>query len=193
MLESIKKYPVLYIDVDGVIRDHNHEYLEQGGAMPKTYYDEGFGKFYKEKQSDPKAFYKYLSEAPVFKGALESISLIRVLNLFNKINILSAQWNEVSQEATNDFLKRNGMYHLFDKIIYVKKGDHKPDVLKENPGILIDDRALTMQQIQDPSKGIWISTLTDDLPIIKESKNVLLTAPSLFGITVKLTELVKLL
>ena len=188
-----RKYPILYIDVDGVLRDHTAEFRALGHKEPTTYYDPEFKTFYDSKSAMKDTFSKYLREAPIIYGVKEALGILKGFGLFDSIKILSSQWNPTAQEATMEFLRYNKLKEFFNDIIFVSKGDDKIKVLNSNPGMLIDDRALTMNKIKAPSAGIWISTHTDDIPIIKESPNVLLTSPSLFGITIKLREFVKFL
>lgn len=181
----------LYIDVDGVIRDLKAQFKKSRfykGKLPTTYRDKNFGDWWKDVMtSEFKCRQAYVA-APVIEGAKEKIEELKNSGKFN-VKILTANgFKPFAREFTLEFLRKNNIISDDSEVIFVNSGKEKPNFLKENPGILVDDKLETVMAVEAPSVGIWIqSGLTDETPTFDmwETKQPKLMFESLADLEVK--------
>lgn len=157
----------LYIDVDGVVRNLKAKFKESEfykGKDPSTYRDPDFTAWWRDCMKNVHKCRSAYTTAPVYEGAKEKIQELRNSGKFKGVKFLTANaFNDVAKDSTTEFLKRNGLIDSEQDVVFVKSGKEKPGWLKENPGILIDDKLETIMNLEPPAVGIWIrSGLTDE-------------------------------
>lgn len=169
---------MIFIDVDGLIRDLRGTYLksdlcENPEERICSYYTDGFNKFFdKVKASDELCRKYYLDEAIIYPGALEKLNEIKEAcrkGILDDWVILTANgFTPFCKKYTDLFLKENGFIEKGEEkhLIIAANGNQKPKIMADKGhGILLDDRIKTIKNLKKPSMGVWIELgYSDDVP-----------------------------
>lgn len=166
----------IYMDVDGVLRDLNAVFRRYyPDTVVKSYENEVFGPFWEHMAEDRERAKEFYRDAPVVKGASEGISWLRS-NINPQIRYLTAsgftKWPWL-KGYTEDWLTKNGFLTASDRVIFVQKGDEKPEIVNKTKSILFDDRADTINAVKSPSIGVWVeSGLVLDRVRVRSAGNI---------------------